>query len=253
MEISDSTVDSLDWTPFRPGRWRERLIVEPDGRRYRLAVASPDAPPPEAGYPSLLVLDGAQHFAAAAGAAQALARRPEKTGVPPMVVFGLFHDAAGDGFDPDARFRDFTDGPGPTGEAEGRPCGGAEALRRTLETRVLPLMAGFAMLDDARRALFGHSLGGLFVLETMRRRPGLFARWIAISPSLWWTPALTGEGAGADVMVGCGEGETRRGLRGRIEVWAGEGQGRLAVAPGADHGSAPFVLLPEALRHAGGG
>ena len=61
----------------------------------------------------------------------------------------------------------------------------------------------------------------------------------------------------ADAMLekfgGDSVAETRRNMRGRIEDWATSTPGRQArfhLAPGADHGSAPFALLPDALRHA---
>ena len=53
--------------------------------------------------------------------------------------------------------------------------------------QVQALSAQGAPLNLARATLFGHSLGGLFVLETLRADPTLFARWVAVSPSLWWS------------------------------------------------------------------
>lgn len=234
------------WTPFTPAGWSVLDGIEDEGRYYRLAVAAPSGPPPPEGYASLFVLDGAQHFAVAAGAAAALSRRPEKTGVGPVAVFGVFPQGGADGWDPDARFRDFTDAAPPPGEVEGRPFGGGAAFRRTLEQRLLAAAAHHLPLNPARRALFGHSLGGLFVLETRRLRPDLFARWIAISPSLWWRPDLP-PAPGADLMIGCGEHETGRDMRRRIEAW---GADDVRIATDADHGSAPFLLLPALLRFA---
>ena len=39
------------------------------------------------------------------------------------------------------------------------------------------------------RAIFGHSLGGLFALYALFERPDIFQRFIVSSPSLWWDGA----------------------------------------------------------------
>lgn len=241
---------SGEWSPFQDPRWTETLIDGPDGHGYRLAIAAPGSPAPSEGYPFILVLDGAQHFAATAGAAAALSRRPDKTGITPLAVVGLFWTSGRDGWDPGARFRDFTYTPAPPGEDPGKPYGAADAFLTTLEHRVLPAARANLPLASDHGTLFGHSLAGLFTIETRRRRPDLFKRWIAISPSLWWRPDLR-PAPGPDLLVGCGALETSRDMRARAEQWNDADRGiRALVAPDADHGSAPFALLPQILRHA---
>jgi pimeloyl-ACP methyl ester carboxylesterase len=60
----------------------------------------------------------------------------------------------------------------------------------TLQDRILPQVRRLAPLDSTRLSLWGHSYGGLFVLHTLFTRPGLFSRYIAASPSLWWQHGL---------------------------------------------------------------
>lgn len=237
-----------EWTPHQPARQQARDIVTADGHRYRIVVSTPEAPAPAQGYPSILVLDGVQHFAAMSDGASALSRRPQKTGVEPMVVIGVFH---GDGqtLDADARSRDYTSVAPPQGEQVGKAFGGAEAFRRTLTDVVLPLVSDYLPLDPNRRTLFGHSLGGLFVLEALAQQPDLFSRWVSISPSLWWRDDLRLEGGDA-LLLGIGEREQRRDMVGRTQAFAQRSSARLLIAPNADHGSAPLALLPDALRHA---
>ncbi|QCW26300.1 alpha/beta hydrolase [Lysobacter enzymogenes] len=43
-----------------------------------------------------------------------------------------------------------------------------------------------ARIDRSREALWGHSLGGLFVLDLLYTRADAFAQWFPASPSLWW-------------------------------------------------------------------
>lgn len=240
------------WTPFLPDGQSIRPLSTPAGRRYRLAVSVPRAAPPEPGFPSIVVLDGHRHFQAMAAAAEALSVRSEKTGMEPLVVIGVFHDEAEEA--EDARARDFTSIACLEPDWS-RPHGESADFRRFLVDQALPAASEAAPLDPARRALFGHSLGGLFVLETLETEPLLFSRWISVSPSLWWR-APAHANADETLLLGYGEMETGRGMRRRIEEWAARAseQGRsplLRIAPLADHGSTPFMLIPEALRHAG--
>ena len=65
------------------------------------------------------------------------------------------------------RARDYTP-PGDRGALEdprGRPAGGAPAYLRKLGQEILPRAETLAPLDPARRWLWGHSYGGLFVLQ----------------------------------------------------------------------------------------
>lgn len=240
---------TTQWTAFQPSRQMIRPLSGAEGRRYHLALSLPRTPAPAEGFPSILVLDGGRHFQAVAAAAGALGGRPEKTGVEPLAVIGLFHDEAHEATE-DARARDFTGSPCPEPDWA-RPFGEAATFRWFLSEAVLPAASEAAPLNPECRALFGHSLGGLFVLETLEAEPDLFSRWISMSPSLWWTtPGNTH--AGEALLIGYGENETARNMRGRIEDWAeAAGRGvRLLMAARADHGSTPLALLPDALRHA---
>lgn len=42
-------------------------------------------------------------------------------------------------------------------------------------------------LQAGRKALFGHSYGGIFALHTLFTRPHLFHFYIAASPTIWWS------------------------------------------------------------------
>ena len=55
-------------------------------------------------------------------------------------------------------------------------------MRRELK----PAIAKAVAVDPGRQALFGHSLGGLFVLHALFSRSEAFDTFIAGSPSIWW-------------------------------------------------------------------
>jgi uncharacterized protein len=87
---------------------------------------------------------------------------------------------------PATRTRDLTPAiVNPTNRAQSPTAGGAPNFRAFLSDELLP------WLDQnyrtrPYRVLVGHSLGGLFALDTILTQPGLFNSYVAISPSLWW-------------------------------------------------------------------
>lgn len=145
-----------------------------DGARYRLLVSVPDGPAPAQGFPTLLLVDGDALFATAASAARLQALRPDATGVGPAVVIGIGYPSEKP-FDAERRQRDLL----PVAD-------GADRFLEMIAGELLPAIARIAPLDPARRTLIGHSYGGLFALHALFTRPGLFATYVAGSPSIWW-------------------------------------------------------------------
>jgi hypothetical protein len=156
------------------------------GRSYRIFVFEPPLPPPEAGYPVLLALDGNMTFQIAA----AMAAMYAFSGCPVLVV------GVGYGVSPIEmqvlRLRDLT----PPTPADALPkratqlgpenYGGANGFRRFLTEELRPTIAAAHKVDPDREGLFGYSLGGLFVLDTLFQHPGAYRSYIAASPSIWW-------------------------------------------------------------------
>ncbi|RJL11896.1 alpha/beta hydrolase [Paracoccus siganidrum] len=157
------------------------------GPGHRLFLAVPRCNAPQGGWPVLYLLDGNAAFDFLT---------PEHLAMAPGLVL------AGIGYDTDRQFArerrtmDFTapDGPGdgirPDPVHPGRMAGGAALF---LDRLTGPLRAaaeeGLA-IDPARRSLWGHSFGGLFTLYALLVRPRAFARYAAISPSIWWDEPL---------------------------------------------------------------
>lgn len=156
-----------------PQAW-QRDFEARDGSRYRLLISVPEGPAPARGFPALVLVDGHALFPVAATAARLQAQRPEATGVGPAVVIGIGYPDARP-FDAERRQRDLL----PVAD-------GADRFLDMIADEILPAVARIAPLDPARRALAGHSYGGLFVLHTLFTRPGLFTSLVAGSPSIWW-------------------------------------------------------------------
>lgn len=156
-----------------PQAW-QRDFAARDGSRYRLLISVPEGPAPARGFPSLVLVDGHALFPVAATAARLQAQRPEATGVGPAVVIGIGYPDERP-FDAERRQRDLLPVPG-----------GADRFLNVIIDEILPAVARIAPLDPARRALAGHSYGGLFVLHALFTRPDLFEAHVAGSPSIWW-------------------------------------------------------------------
>lgn len=166
-----------------------RLLAQRNGREYRILIAMPTEPPPPGGYPVLYALDGDATFLTMAEATRLQTRKPH--GFDPAVVVGIGYPS-GEPFDMSRRCYDFTmpaeEGTLPE-RPDGRPWpenGGADLFLDFLEHDLLPFIAGLFPVDPSRRTLFGHSLGGLFVLHALFSQPSLFSRYAAGSPSIWW-------------------------------------------------------------------
>jgi uncharacterized protein len=164
------------------------LASKISGRTYRIFVFAPPLPPPEAGYPVLVALDGNMTFPIAA----AMASMYAFSGCPTLVV-GVGYPASPLEIQM-LRFRDLTPPTPPEGipKRPGIPplgpehFGGASEFRGFLTEELRPAIAAAHKVDPAREALFGFSLGGLFVLETLFNQPDAYSRYMAASPSIWW-------------------------------------------------------------------
>lgn len=143
-------------------------VVLPDG------YASDSA----ARYPVVVVLDGSadEDLLHVAGLVQ-FASMPWVGWLKPSIVVGIANvDRKRDLTFPTTIAKDKADFP---------TTGGSAAFLRFLADEVLPAIDS-AYRTDGQRLLIGQSLGGLLATEALLTRPGLFSRYLIVSPSLWW-------------------------------------------------------------------
>lgn len=160
------------------------------GEPYRIFLFIPAGEPPAEGWPLLVTTDGNATFPFAFASLVTQAPYPAATNVAWGVIAAIGYPSD----EPYNALRRAWDlGPPPVKSYppyfEGGPpvrIGGTGELLDFVETQLLPRLGEMVRLDQTRRSLFGHSFGGLFALYALFERPGLFANWIAASPTIYW-------------------------------------------------------------------
>src|SRR5690606_5939581 len=107
--------------------------------------------------------------------------------VPQVLVF-ITHDS-NLRFESRARYRDYTPAVVPEEFAEkhsDQRGGGADVFLNVILDQIRPRVKSIAKLDPHAQAIWGLSLGVVFVLNALVKRPGTFETYSAGSPSLWW-------------------------------------------------------------------
>jgi uncharacterized protein len=225
-----------------PDTRRVAFVSTVNGRAYAIDVAFPFAPPPPGGYPVFYVLDGEGYFASVVEAARANGNAPQ------AIVVGIGYPI-GDpawragvlskmkvlpaGLSPGRaaimalsleRIRDFTTAPDADtlkqAAAQGVTAspddfGGVDGFLKTIEVDIKPRVQ--AMLAESHRTvnlkdqtLFGHSLGGLAVVEALFTEPDAYRTFVAASPSIWFADrAVLAKEAAFAAKVGAGKATPR--------------------------------------------
>lgn len=110
--------------------------------------------------------------------------------VPPTLAVGVGYPTIDPGKVMALRARDLT--PTEQGfppELSFRPplgLGGAERFLRSLVEEIIPGIEARYPVHPTDRTLIGYSFSGLFGLYVLFHRPKTFARYLLVSPSLWW-------------------------------------------------------------------
>ncbi|RMA58895.1 alpha/beta hydrolase-fold protein [Ulvibacter antarcticus] len=123
-------------------------------------------------FPVLYILDGDYNFQYVTGLIELQSSISEK--IPEMIVVGI------SGKGTQAYRRNCKP------KIEGvEDSGNASEMVQFIESELFPYMKENYKTNDYR-ILGGHSIGGLFVIDTAMDHPRLFNQYIAISPALWW-------------------------------------------------------------------
>jgi predicted alpha/beta superfamily hydrolase len=275
-----------NWEPYVLSGCRARTLRARDGGEYQILLSVPRGTPPPQGFPAIFAVDANAMFGTLVEGMRMSARRSDATGVPPAIAVGIGYPDT-DLFDRARRTFDYTFGFPANPAATDDPslaAGGGAAFLSFLATEVMNLVRSEAPVDASRMAIFGHSLGGLFVLSVLAHKPESFAAYIASSPSIWWNrddlaqrlSALQPEVvASVSAMICAGEYEQK------LAPWQHEAPGSAAIASrrsgramvtqardiaellrnlgmrsvfhefeGEDHASVPLLSIAKGLRFA---
>jgi len=157
----------------------EASVTSAKGRPHRILVSVPNAPAPEEGYPVIYVLDGDGWF----GPAVEVVRMREYEKLAPAIVVGVGYPSQAF-FDAEGRSYDFTL-PGSTDpDFDGIKLGGADEFLAFLTGTLKPWVRSHYNVDPNLQILFGHSLGGTFVLHALFKAQDSFNVYLAASPDL---------------------------------------------------------------------
>jgi predicted alpha/beta superfamily hydrolase len=131
-------------------------------------------------YPVVYLLDGDAYFASVTAMARQLSEDFLTNVFPEMIVVGIPNTN---------RLRDFT----PTRATSSaviptsalKESGGGEQFTAFLAQELLPYVAAHYPASSYR-ALIGHSLGGVLVMNTVVHHPDLFTSYVALDPTMFW-------------------------------------------------------------------
>jgi len=200
-------------------RFSTQTFTSADGlRHYKVWLGVPKQASPAQGFPVLYMLDG--NAAMARLSEDRLRQMTSRT--PPVLVAVGYETALP--FDVQARALDYTPPGGQPGDPqrERYPGGGSYAFRDLLLNQIVPWAEKQAASDPQRRALWGHSFGGLFVLDTLYRS-SWFTHYFSAAPSLGWrhqrivelakqVPTKTLAGKTLYLIEGDGQSDRRKGM-----------------------------------------
>ncbi len=170
-------------------RWTLASAIS--GRTYRIAVYKPPGPPPENGFPVLFTTDADVFFPIATGSM--LNRRLGE--LRPAIIVGISYPTDDPTEIVRLRTRDLTPKPMSADVLKqmqpykftAADAAGAELFYRFITEELRPALAARYPVDAADQTLFGHSLGGLFVLHVLFNHPAAFRNYVAASPSIAWS------------------------------------------------------------------
>ncbi|MBR9800171.1 alpha/beta hydrolase [bacterium] len=188
-----SRADSASNAVCLPGTEQVKLNSQ-EGLEYRILIAKPEQPAPEAGYRLLVLLDGHSTFPAAV---TLYGMQQRASQLAPTIIVGVGYPSESR-IDMPRRTFDLT----PPAELEKLPPrrggsgwpkhGGADQFITFLKDGLKPWLQERYSLDPTQEAIFGHSFGGLFVMHCLANAPESFDYYIAASPSLWWNDYAIG-------------------------------------------------------------
>ena len=130
-------------------------------------------------YPIIILLDGYTHFKTASGIVHFMSSNRNRNNLMPESIIVAIENVD--------RERDFTF----TKIKTKRPntMGGGRNFLNFIEKELIPYVDENYRTEPSR-TLIGHSLGGLFTLNSYMDKNSIFNAYISIDPSIWWSEEM---------------------------------------------------------------
>ena len=107
--------------------------------------------------------------------------------------------------------------------------GGAEAFWKVVEKEIIPFVESLHEVDETERVLVGKSTSGLGAVYPAIAMPGLFKRYLVISPAIWWDDWLKPRNERAISLLAEETRDTDYPFKTRIYFAAGDDEERMGM------------------------
>ena len=159
---------------------RRSLDSEHAGRTFEVDVFLPrDYHTSSSRYPVVYVLDAEYNFGCVAYITRRLIKNHD---IPPILLVGIAYDTDYDDFY-DKRMFDST----PVSKVHGSHTGGAEPFTKFLADELVPFIDREYRTSPGDRTIVGHSITGFYGCFLLFEHPGVFQKYLVVSPSLWFS------------------------------------------------------------------
>ncbi|MBX2849427.1 MAG: hypothetical protein KTR16_13970 [Acidiferrobacterales bacterium] len=162
-----------------PGTQFHQVYSEKTKRNYELLVTLPSSysHSPDRRYPVVFLTDAQWDMALVTNV---LGKLNYDNHLHEMIIVGISYPGKDAKYD-QLRLKDMTPVPPLSGSQKTSP---ADVFLDIIESQFIPLIEKKYRIDPEVRAFGGVSLGGAFALYAALKKPGLFKRYIAISPAV---------------------------------------------------------------------
>lgn len=167
------------WTATASNMAGERIVIESsllgESREFQVLLPENYAADPSTRYPVLYLLDGDYLFTGATGILDLLGNKSQL--IPDVILVGI----ADKGTD---KYRQYMTPKGLTAPRREQDKGKASEFLAHINKELMPYITKHYRTGD-KAILFGHSIGGLFVLNALLESPDSFKSYLSSSPSVW--------------------------------------------------------------------
>ncbi|MCL1123227.1 alpha/beta hydrolase [Shewanella surugensis] len=167
------------WTLAASNMQGKRIVIESsllgESREFQVLLPENYYADPSTRYPVLYLLDGDYLFHGASGLLDLLANKGQL--IPDVILVGI----ADKGTD---KYRQYMTPKGLTAPLKEQDNGRASEFLAHINSELTPYIEkNYRTADNT--ILFGHSIGGLFVLNALLESPDAFTDYLSSSPSVW--------------------------------------------------------------------